>query len=78
MPIFRYLPIKLKTTDHYLFIYIFIKIDKKISRDNLMKRKVVIGVLGTTLDKRGKSHKRWNSWRPTISICHQRISLLAD
>lgn len=27
--IFRYLPIKLKTTEHYLFIYIFIKIDKK-------------------------------------------------
>ncbi|QPN89796.1 RNA repair transcriptional activator RtcR [Proteus vulgaris] len=37
-----------------------------------MKRKVVIGVLGTTLDKRGKNHKRWNSWRPTISICHQK------
>ncbi len=27
--VFRYLSIKLKTTEHYLFIYIFIKIDKK-------------------------------------------------
>lgn len=36
-----------------------------------MKRKVVIGVLGTTLDKRGKSQKRWNLWRPTVAICQQ-------
>ncbi|VTP83556.1 Sigma54-dependent transcription regulator containing an AAA-type ATPase domain and a DNA-binding domain [Proteus vulgaris] len=43
-----------------------------------MKRKVVIGVLGTTLDKRGKSHKRWNSWRQQFPFVIKRISLLAD
>ncbi|MBH1930503.1 RNA repair transcriptional activator RtcR [Serratia rubidaea] len=36
-----------------------------------MKRRVVIGVLGTTLDKRGKRANRWSKWRPTIGLCQQ-------
>lgn len=36
-----------------------------------MKRRVVIGMLGTTLDKRGKRHNRWNKWRPTVGLCMQ-------
>src|SRR6186713_2914537 len=31
---------------------------------------VVIGLLGTTLDA-GKHADRWQSWRPTVSICRQ-------
>jgi transcriptional regulatory protein RtcR len=31
---------------------------------------VVIGLLGTTLDA-GKSHDRWQTWRPTVSLCRQ-------
>ncbi|KAA8999357.1 AAA family ATPase [Affinibrenneria salicis] len=34
-----------------------------------MRRRVVIGVLGTTLDKRGKHSNRWNKWRPTLGLC---------
>ncbi|MDR0219241.1 MAG: RNA repair transcriptional activator RtcR [Enterobacteriaceae bacterium] len=36
-----------------------------------MKRRVVIGVLGTTLDRRGKKANRWAKWRPTIGLCQQ-------
>jgi transcriptional regulatory protein RtcR len=36
----------------------------------MAKRRVVIGLLGTTLD-RGSSAKRWESWRPTVSLCQQ-------
>ncbi|TBL65415.1 RNA repair transcriptional activator RtcR [Hafnia paralvei] len=36
-----------------------------------MKRRVVIGVLGTVLDKRGKRANRWNKWRPTVGLCQQ-------
>jgi len=36
-----------------------------------MKRTVVIGVLGTTLDKRGKRENRWSKWRPTVGLCQQ-------
>ncbi|QIZ45401.1 RNA repair transcriptional activator RtcR [Dickeya zeae] len=36
-----------------------------------MKRRVMIGVLGTALDKRGKRQNRWNRWRPTIAACQQ-------
>ena len=32
-----------------------------------MKKVVVLGLLGTTLDRRGKE-ERWERWRPTISI----------
>jgi transcriptional regulatory protein RtcR len=31
---------------------------------------VVIGLLGTTLDA-GKAQDRWQSWRPTVSLCRQ-------
>lgn len=45
---------------------------------------VVISILGTTMDRRGKGDKRWEKWRPTVSMCqHQdfivdRLELLLD
>lgn len=30
---------------------------------------VVIGMLGTNLDQRGRNAKRWHAWRPTVSLC---------
>lgn len=36
-----------------------------------MKRNVVFGFLGTTLDG-GHSEKRWGRWRPTVSLCAQK------
>lgn len=35
----------------------------------MKKRRVVIGMLGTVLDKRGKRANRWNKWRPTVGLC---------
>jgi transcriptional regulatory protein RtcR len=35
-----------------------------------MHRNVVIGLLGSTLDS-GRSPDRWQSWRPTVSLCRQ-------
>lgn len=35
-----------------------------------MLKAVVIGLLGTTLDS-GKTQDRWQSWRPTVSLCRQ-------
>jgi len=35
-----------------------------------MTANVVIGLLGTTLDA-GKAQDRWQSWRPTVSLCRQ-------
>lgn len=35
------------------------------------KRRVVIGVLGTVLDKRGKRANRFKKWRPTVGLCQQ-------
>ena len=35
-----------------------------------MSQTVVLGLLGTTLDQ-GKHPDRWQSWRPTVSICRQ-------
>lgn len=35
-----------------------------------MPSNIVIGLLGTTLDS-GKSHDRWQTWRPTVSLCRQ-------
>lgn len=37
---------------------------------------VVLGILGTTLDT-GKGPKRWERWRPTVSLC-QHEDLLVD
>lgn len=36
-----------------------------------MKANVVIGVLGTVLDRRGKRENRWSKWRPTVALCQQ-------
>ena len=35
-----------------------------------MKKRVVIGLLGTTLDA-GLRDKRWEKWRPSVAICQQ-------
>jgi len=35
-----------------------------------MHRNVVIGLLGPTLDS-GKGHDRWQTWRPSVSLCRQ-------
>jgi transcriptional regulatory protein RtcR len=40
------------------------------------RRTVVIGLLGTTID-RGSSAKRWESWRPSVAVC-QHDDLLVD
>lgn len=37
----------------------------------MKKRRVVIGVLGTVLDKRGKRANRLKKWRPTVGLCQQ-------
>ncbi len=48
-----------------------------------MRRRVAIGVLGTTLDS-GRTEERWQKWRPTVALCQQpglfidRLELLAD
>lgn len=34
-----------------------------------MKKRVVIGVLGTQLDRRGKRQNRWTKWRPSVALC---------
>jgi transcriptional regulatory protein RtcR len=41
-----------------------------------MRKTVVIGFLGTTLD-RGRGADRWNRWRPTVAVC-QHEDLLVD
>ncbi|MGR9044521.1 MAG: RNA repair transcriptional activator RtcR [Gammaproteobacteria bacterium] len=38
---------------------------------------VAIGLLGTTLDNRGRGKKRWERWRPTVSLC-QHEDLVID
>ena len=35
-----------------------------------MSKTVILGLLGTTLDQ-GKHPDRWQSWRPSVSICRQ-------
>ncbi len=40
------------------------------------RKKVVIGLLGTTLDL-GKQSQRWDRWRPTVALC-QHEDLLVD
>ncbi len=37
----------------------------------MKKRRVVIGVLGTVMDKRGKRTNRLRKWRPTVALCQQ-------
>jgi len=36
----------------------------------MTKRRVVIGLLGSTLDS-GLQDKRWQRWRPTVAVCQQ-------
>jgi sigma54-dependent transcription regulator len=38
---------------------------------NMKSGEVVIGVLGTVLDKRGKRANRFRKWRPTVGLCQQ-------
>lgn len=38
---------------------------------------VVISILGTTMDRRGKGNNRWEKWRPNVSMC-QHEDLLID
>lgn len=48
-----------------------------------MKRRVAIGILGTTLDANGRDD-RWKRWRPTVALCQQpglfidRLELIHD
>lgn len=48
-----------------------------------MKKTVVIGIIGSTLDA-GRFNKRWDKWRPTVDLCRQpdllihRYELLCD
>ena len=44
--------------------------------DNDARKTVVLGLLGTTLDK-GYSPSRWERWRPTVALC-QHPDLLID
>lgn len=37
----------------------------------MKKRRVVIGVVGTVLDKRGKRANRLRKWRPSVGLCLQ-------
>ncbi len=37
---------------------------------------VAISLLGTILDQRGRGKKRWEKWRPTISLCQQEDLLI--
>ncbi|WP_322052592.1 RNA repair transcriptional activator RtcR [Paraburkholderia bannensis] len=36
-----------------------------------MRKTVAIGFLGTVLDQGGRAPRRWQKWRPTISLCSQ-------
>lgn len=38
---------------------------------------IAFSLLGTTMDQRGKGNKRWEKWRPTVSLC-QHDDLLID
>src|SRR5688572_14059555 len=41
------------------------------------KRSVVLGLLGTTIDRRGTGTRRWEGWRPSVAVC-QHDDLLVD
>lgn len=47
-----------------------------VNRGTTKRPTVVLGILGTTLDT-GKGPKRWERWRPTVSLC-QHEDLLVD
>ncbi|MDH5325287.1 MAG: RNA repair transcriptional activator RtcR [Gammaproteobacteria bacterium] len=37
---------------------------------------IAISLLGTVLDQRGRGKKRWEKWRPTLSLCQQEDLLI--
>ncbi|MBW9107868.1 RNA repair transcriptional activator RtcR [Paraburkholderia phenoliruptrix] len=37
-----------------------------------MRKTVAIGFLGTVLDQGGRAPRRWQKWRPTVSLCMQK------
>src|SRR5688572_12992279 len=37
-------------------------------RQDMARSNVVIGLIGSTVDQRGRDD-RWRRWRPTVSIC---------
>jgi len=37
---------------------------------------IAISLIGTTLDQRGREKKRWDKWRPTVSLCQQEDLLI--
>ncbi|WP_028582659.1 RNA repair transcriptional activator RtcR [Desulfogranum japonicum] len=41
-----------------------------------MSKNIVIGLLGSTLDNTGKGSKRWERWRPTVSLCQHEDFLI--
>src|SRR5262245_58787354 len=41
----------------------------------MARRSVVIGLLGTTLD-RGTGSKRWEAWRPSVALCQHEEFLI--
>lgn len=43
----------------------------------MRKKTVVIGLLGTTLDRGGQRTDRWQRWRPTVAVC-QHEDFLVD
>src|SRR4051812_47400420 len=43
---------------------------------SMPKRSVVLGLVGTTID-RGTGTRRWEGWRPSIAVC-QHEDLLVD
>lgn len=48
---------------YYLYGYLDIIFD--------MPKHTVIGIVGSALDNRGKGYKRWETWRPSVSVCMQ-------
>lgn len=37
----------------------------------MTRKTVVIGFLGTTLDRVGRGEQRWQRWRPSVALCQQ-------
>ena len=63
---------KFIANSHIIFIYLFRYLNNYI---DIMKT-IAISLLGTILDQRGRGKKRWEKWRPTISLCQQEDLLI--
>ncbi|HEY6038582.1 MAG TPA: RNA repair transcriptional activator RtcR family protein, partial [Kofleriaceae bacterium] len=35
----------------------------------MVRKNVIIGMIGTTLDQGGAKQDRWERWRPSVAIC---------